>query len=94
MSEFKVGEVAILCNLAFSTDLNGTEVTILSERIDDVEMDLIDTGGTRIVSGYYIGGLEAMGVSFAEERQLRKKRPPQETTTWDRCVWQPSGVTA
>lgn len=25
---------------------------------------------------------------------LRKKRPPEQKTTWDRCVWRPQGVTA
>lgn len=50
--------------------------------------------------GYYVDGHDcadckhSKGVHFYWPHQLRKKRPPEETTTWDKCVWRPKRLEA
>lgn len=91
MSEFQIGEVAILQNLEHYPHLCGCEVTVMSE--------LRYLRGRSTITGEWMGAYayEIAGVRelYAVQPQyLRKKRPPEEPSSWDRCVWQPQGVPA
>jgi len=80
MSKFKVGEIAIICSVDFP-EYNGTETEIL---------------------GVFHSGTSSNGVGYRctiqkrgwSESALRKKKPPEEKTTWEEIQeitnWNPS----
>ena len=93
MSEFKVGEVAVLC---YDGEYNGTEVVIQGP---EIVKEVFSYGLGRLVRApvYPVSGIPSH-VPYALARHLRKKRPPEEQTTWQAVQsitgWTPQGVPA
>lgn len=89
MAKFSVGEVAILTNVFHPTYavMSGSEVTILKLPAPRMTRH-VDDNLFRIEETYVIE-VPGYGKFAADENQLRKKRPPEETTSWDKCVWNP-----
>ena len=73
MSDFKVGEIAIGCNMQFDTAYNGMECEIL----EGVQTATALFGGRwKTIDAYWVmwqNGTE----SWAPTSRLRKKRPPE-----------------
>jgi hypothetical protein len=73
---FRVGEVAILCNLVKYAYLNGFEVTITTPL-----REYKTHGGERVV-GYRTDLRLPTGWLNADHKFLRKKPPKQSTDEW------------
>jgi len=94
MSEFKVGEVAIVANVVnqILSCYIGTEVTIVGELRPASRLSRLE--GQMVHDIRTVDGVSAI----ARPCDLRKKRPPQETTDWQAIAsitgWHPAGVPA
>jgi hypothetical protein len=84
---FEPGEVVIIQN---APAFNGLEAVVILGY--GLHLHAIGTKPPRYDYGYCIR-LDKEE-RFAFPHQLRKKRPPEETTTWDKCEWRPKGVMA
>lgn len=83
--KLKVGDVCIVIASALPEFPVGTEVVIegLNSRAQTCKR-----------YPYIVGELDGR-IVIAGDTELRLKDfPRQQTSTWDRCVWQPRGVTA
>lgn len=93
MSEFKVGEVAILC---YNGPYNGVEVVITGPLSTGVSRFSHFTREFHSNPSYPISGDVPFG--YAQAIHLRKKRPPQELSSWARIHglthWHPESVPA
>ena len=84
--EFKVGEVAIVCNAGFHSKWNGEDVTVCTDR----QILSVRWSDGTVVRRLRYGVMTRDGRRFAVEPwQLRKKRPREILSSWDRCPWQP-----
>lgn len=90
MSKFKVGEVAIVVNADYHKNHIGRECEIicvnpvtLSGAPRDYEISIKGIRAPALTNGWY-----------THESHLRKKKPPQETSTWEEVQeivgWNPS----
>lgn len=96
MSDLKIGDVCIIVGGGgISADAVGLECTIIGplEWYECVHRSGVERrifGFSCEIHGYeQIPGTHGVVI---DPRNLRKKRPPEETTTWDQCVWQPHGA--
>lgn len=89
---FTIGEIAILQNASVRTGYNGMECEVLKGP-GVMRMRINATG--EIVPEYGYSVMAADGEKMvARPDQLRKKRPPEQTTEWTNCHWQPKQVHA
>lgn len=78
---WKIGDVAIICNVTVHTEYNGMEVTILSELRMSVYGDLVYDTDAPPKNG--------ADITVVQPKYLRPLPPPNEVTTWDTCEFQP-----
>jgi len=79
MSKFKVGEIAIGQNFNVSLFLNGAEVEVIGLLM--FRMANLD-GVIKEHYGYKIKKQDG-GISSVSPDKLRKKKPPQQKSTWE-----------
>jgi len=88
MSDYKVGEIAILCNLVNQYQENGNEVEIIGG-LKHTEFYSISTGQHGEGLRYRV--LENNGKETVVRPEYLKKLPPKDDTcSWDECEWQPT----
>lgn len=91
MSKFKVGEVAVFISSKISPELVGFECEIV-----DIDVPRHPDGKRFDYAVSFIGAPDhdIAGHWVVSEYQLRKKKPPQEKTTWEEIQsitnWNPS----
>ncbi len=78
--EFKVGEIAILCNCIHSWN-EGLEVTITTKLV------LVDFC---IKKQQMAHGIDLHGFSYAPLSGLKKLPPKDDTCSWEECEWAPT----
>lgn len=81
MSEFRVGEIAIFQNAKWDSSYNGLEVVVRGSLQDRVTACGRNGQNIRVLYSYAVES--ETEIFHAEPHQLRKKRPPEETTSWD-----------
>ena len=90
MDEFSVGEVAVLYGLVRDARFNERRVKILGPLRSFTGNDGVTDDRYEVDMGE--------GTKQAHPRNLRKRRPPQEKTTWSECEeftgWNPLKVVA
>lgn len=81
--KFEVGEIAIMSNVGNKYHIyNGSECEIIG---DECYRTGKEYNGVQYLVKMCCDGF----VLNCPATKLRKKRPPEETTTWDKCVWRP-----
>jgi len=87
MSKFKVGEAVIILGSVYPTS-EGEIISEMYEYNGKVGHDVI------ILDNVCQSADSVSGEWFSPEKMLRKKKPPQETTTWEEMQeitnWNPS----
>lgn len=92
--KFEIGEIAIGQNFTRSPEYNGLELKVV-----DNYGEHVCRGG---VNGFPFGPIKLMGygvedgdgeIFYVPSNRLRKKKPPEELTSWDKieeiCGWSP-----
>lgn len=89
--KFEVGEIAIYQNAHCRHELNGTEVMILGVLPASSAWHCTQCGavGKSEWGCVYVVRWPDGDIEYPAPHKLRKKSPPEETTTWDKCVWRP-----
>jgi len=92
--KFKIGEIAIVYCPGHKD--HGTEVEIMTELRPPYFFNADGCMNSDYAYGVRWSGREYNGTTWAAEKYLRKKKPPQrecdQLVSWEDCEWKPERV--